>query len=96
MKDGKLQFGTQEDCDKFFQKAKRASGSTQNKRKPKEATDDCIDKLKAKIKRLERANDGLMRKYMKLQENYDCLYDAYKSLKENTVYKPNIYDDERK
>lgn len=90
-----LQFKTQTDCDKFFQKAKKASESTQAKRKPKKATDDCVDKLKAKIKRLEKANEGLMLRIMELQENYDCLLETYKSLKGNMVYKSNIFDKER-
>lgn len=44
------------------------SKSTQGKRKPKEATDDCVDKLSAKIKRLEKANEGLMKRIIELEK----------------------------
>jgi hypothetical protein len=44
----------------------------------------------AKIKRLERQNEGLAKRIVELRENYDCLLDAYKSLKDAMFYKPNV------
>jgi hypothetical protein len=61
MKQNGLQFKSQAACDQFFKKAKRASKSAQVKPEAPKATDDCIIKLKAKIKRLERQNEGLMK-----------------------------------
>ncbi len=86
-----LHFATDKDLEKWLQKAKKASGSTQVKRKPKQDTDDCVDKLNAKIRRLEKANAGLMKKYMELQANYDGLMIAYKLLEDTSNAKSKDY-----
>ncbi len=62
-----LHFNTQADCDKFFAKAKKTAKLTQVKRKPiKATTTDREKRLQAKIKRLERQNEGLMKRIMEL------------------------------
>jgi uncharacterized protein HemX len=89
----KLQFKTQSDCDKFIQRAKKASESAQVKRKPIHAADDCVERLQAKIKRLEMQNEGLVKRLMELQANYDGLMIAYSLLRDTTTDKPNVYED---
>jgi chaperonin cofactor prefoldin len=62
----------------------------QGKSKASGATTDREKRLQAKIKRLERQNEGLAKRIVELRENYDCLLDAYKSLKDAMFYKPNV------
>ncbi len=86
-----LHFDTDKDLEKWLQKTKKASGSTQVKRKSIKPTDDCVNRLEAKIKCLEKANERFMKKYMELQANYDGLMIAYKLLEDTSNAKSKDY-----
>ena len=90
LKDGHLHFATQSDCDKFIQRARKASKSQLVARKAP-TTDECIGKLKAKIKRLERQNKGLAERLVELQANYDGLMIAYELMRDTTVDKQDEF-----
>jgi hypothetical protein len=62
-----LQFKNQVDCDKFFDKAKKASESMQVKPRPSKAITDREKRLRDKIHRLEKANEGLMKRIRELE-----------------------------
>jgi hypothetical protein len=63
----KLQFDTEADLDKWLKKATKASRIAQVKPKAPDATNDVVKRLQAKIKRLEKANEGLMLRIMELE-----------------------------